>query len=260
LSIKKICLAAILTAVAVIVNRFASITIPLMGVNFVKFGFTTVVLIATSFILGIKYGVMVAVLQDLISCLLVSQGVYNPGYTFDYLLIGLTAGLLGFLYQKKYINKKILFSIITGIVFIGFVGLSFYVAYSNEFKISSQTLVLSFPIKATIISILLAEMLFLIFISAYVTIKDNLLFLYVIAAFIICDLFITIPLAPLWNSIQTGIPYSVSFLTKFLTSIIQLPVKIQICYTILRLFQQIIVKKYRFFDEKPKKNEENNLI
>ncbi|HHW79638.1 MAG TPA: folate family ECF transporter S component [Acholeplasmataceae bacterium] len=105
---KKMVLAAILTAISVVIDTAFKVIIPtqLVGVPFYA-----IPIIIGAIILGTKYSVIIAVLGDIVSAV-ISPGVTPlPLFTFAALFWGLIPGL--FLYRNKYNG------FVTGLIVLG---------------------------------------------------------------------------------------------------------------------------------------------
>ena len=80
---------ALLTALSVILSRFASIPVNLMGIYALNFGFGLVPVILAGLLFGPTWGFLTGFLADLVGALAFPKGAYVP-------LFGLTYGLAGF--------------------------------------------------------------------------------------------------------------------------------------------------------------------
>lgn len=90
---KKIVLAALMLATFIILDRFVSINIQILAINF-----SSIAIMIVAIYCGPKYSTIVAVLGDLIAALLFPFGSYFIGFTITNLIMGLIFGL--FLYEK----------------------------------------------------------------------------------------------------------------------------------------------------------------
>lgn len=97
--LKKIVLAGLLVATAVVFNRFFSIKTPIVQISFV---FIPEIIIAT--IYGPWWSMLLFGLTDLIGALLFPFGAYFVGYTVSAVLSGFIYGI--FLHRKKKISNK----------------------------------------------------------------------------------------------------------------------------------------------------------
>ena len=110
--IKQLTLSAMFIVLFVILNRFATLTIPAFGVNaFLRVGFSSIVIVMASLILGPIYGTVIGGIGDFIGAMIFPIGAYFIGYTISYALIGLFPGLIMF-FIKKYNLKNKVFTII----------------------------------------------------------------------------------------------------------------------------------------------------
>lgn len=97
--IVKICVAAVLTAAGVLLDRMLTISTPAVKINlaFIPAAFGAV-------LLGPVYGAAIYGLTDLIGALLLPFGPYHPGFTVCAALMGFIYGL--FLYRREFNPKS----------------------------------------------------------------------------------------------------------------------------------------------------------
>ena len=97
--LKKVILAGLLLAAAIVFNRFLSIKTPIVVISF---GFIPKIIIATMF--GPWWSMLLFGLADLIGALLFPFGAYFVGYTISAVISGFIYGI--FLHRKKKIPAK----------------------------------------------------------------------------------------------------------------------------------------------------------
>ena len=97
--LKKVILAGLLLAAAIVFNRFLSIKTPIVVISF---GFIPKIIIATMF--GPWWSMLLFGLADLIGALLFPFGAYFVGYTASAVVSGFIYGI--FLHRKKKIPAK----------------------------------------------------------------------------------------------------------------------------------------------------------
>lgn len=97
--LKKVILAGLLLAAAIVFNRFLSIKTPIVVISF---GFIPKIIIATMF--GPWWSMLLFGLADLIGALLFPFGAYFVGYTASAVISGFIYGI--FLHRKKKIPAK----------------------------------------------------------------------------------------------------------------------------------------------------------
>ena len=97
--LKKVILAGLLLAAAIVFNRFLSIKTPIVVISF---GFIPKIIIATMF--GPWWSMLLFGLADLIGALLFPFGAYFVGYTASAVISGFIYGI--FLHRKKKILAK----------------------------------------------------------------------------------------------------------------------------------------------------------
>lgn len=97
--LKKVILAGLLLAAAIVFNRFLSIKTPIVVISF---GFIPKIIIATMF--GPWWSMLLFGLADLIGALLFPFGAYFVGYTASAVISGFIYGI--FLHRKKKVSAK----------------------------------------------------------------------------------------------------------------------------------------------------------
>ncbi len=98
--LRKVLVAALLLATAIVLNRFISIKTPILVISF-----SALPIMLCGILLGPVWTMFVAGLRDLIGALLFPFGAYFVGYTISAALAGFIYGL--FLYRKKKQSRKI---------------------------------------------------------------------------------------------------------------------------------------------------------
>ena len=81
---------ALLTAVSVVLGRFASIPVNLMGIFALNFGFGLAPVILSGLLFGPTWGFLTGFLADLIGALAFPKGAYVPLFSLTYALAGFT--------------------------------------------------------------------------------------------------------------------------------------------------------------------------
>ncbi|MDR0406020.1 MAG: folate family ECF transporter S component [Clostridiales bacterium] len=109
---KKITLAAVFTALTVILKTFT--TVFLFRTS--KFGFSFVPAVLGSAVLGPLWGGAVGGLSDVLGYFLVRDGAYYPGFTVSAVLKGVIYGL--FLFKKPKNIPNILLAILTSVIVV----------------------------------------------------------------------------------------------------------------------------------------------
>lgn len=112
---KKIVLAALMLATFIILDRFISINVQILALNF-----SSIAIMLVAIYCGPKYSTLVALIGDLIAALLFPFGSYFVGFTIANAIMGLIFGL--FLYKKqeckesKFILKAIISNLLVLLV------------------------------------------------------------------------------------------------------------------------------------------------
>ena len=99
---RKITLAAMLTAVSIILTRFVSIIIPLGGYPSLSIDLGSVPILLSGIVLGPIFGGIVGFTSDLIGFFTNSRGgVFHAGFTINSILTGVIPGLIYLFLKNK---------------------------------------------------------------------------------------------------------------------------------------------------------------
>jgi ECF transporter S component (folate family) len=228
-------LSSFFIAIIIVLNKQFSYIIPLYGINFIRIGLGGSVTILASCLLGPFYGGIIGLFSDIIGAVLFPQGPFNPGYSFDAMMIGIIPGLVFLSYKYSSFIRNHISMIANTIVSLIAIALAFFIISTSEFKLSNKSIIeLNLTTKLVFLSI--------DFVIAAVCISSSLIFkkrkkepfIAILLAFLLCELLITIPLSPLWSAIQASTPYNAFFLPKAFVTIIQMPFKVYLIYLVYR--------------------------
>ena len=100
LSIRRIAVSALLMSVALVLNTFFTIYLPLFGENGVSVGISGIFSMLPSVLFGPGYGAAVSGLNDLLGYLIKPMGAFMPLITFTAALGGALRGWLYFAFRK----------------------------------------------------------------------------------------------------------------------------------------------------------------
>lgn len=243
--VKNLTLSAMFIVLFVILNRFATLTIPAFGVNaFLRVGFSSIVIVMASFILGPVYGIIIGGIGDFIGAMIWPLGPYFIGYTISYALIGLFPGMILFLI-KKYNLKNKLFTLINLILeTILYLFVFIYVLVNKKIPLESSKFIELNSKTLTLILILLS--LFYVIIVAlnlFFTLKEKkeshyaipkLIFIYTLIE-IICFFILN----SIWGLVLMDIPFVVQILARVLKSFFTIPLLVCICKPLIEILKKI---------------------
>ena len=108
---KKIVISALMLATFIILDRFISINIQILALNF-----SSIAIMLVAIYCGPKYSTLVALLGDLIAALLFPFGSYFVGFTIANAIMGLIYGLFLHKKQEEKKSKFILKSIASNVI------------------------------------------------------------------------------------------------------------------------------------------------
>ena len=97
-SLRRLTVCAMLIALYFVINRYLTISVG----ESIKIGLSFVAPMIAAMLYGPVTGAVVYGLGDLISALIVPQGIYHPGFTFTAALMGLTWGI--FTHPKPFVR------------------------------------------------------------------------------------------------------------------------------------------------------------
>lgn len=98
---KNLVRAAFLTTLSIVLTRFLSITLPIVGLSAIRVGFGRAPIVMSGILFGPVIGSITGAASDIIGMLIFPQGVYHPGFTLSAILDGVLPGLLAIMYRKR---------------------------------------------------------------------------------------------------------------------------------------------------------------
>jgi riboflavin transporter len=219
---RKITLAAMLTAVAIVLTRFISIIIPLGGYPSLSIDLGSVPILLSGIVLGPIFGGIVGFTSDIIGFYTNSRGgIFHAGFTINSILTGVIPGLI-FLFLKNKNLKLAKIIIISSLYILG--TYYFLVVRSSD---------------STAIKLISNILLFMVTSSIIVfdyKIKNKQLKL-VILTVLIVEVFVYIALTPIWLYQLYELPYFVSVLSRVFRAILLVPIKTTLIYQSLKILK-----------------------
>jgi len=103
---KEIVLIGIFIAIGVVLTRFASLRIPLGGIEGIRIGFGPLSIILAGILFGPLYGSFIGALVDIIGYILSPIGPYMPHFTLSSALYGFIPGIMSSRLVSQYHNVK----------------------------------------------------------------------------------------------------------------------------------------------------------
>jgi riboflavin transporter len=219
---RKITLAAMLTAVAIVLTRFVSIIIPLGGYPSLSIDLGSVPILLSGIVLGPIFGGIVGFTSDIIGFYTNSRGgIFHAGFTINSILTGVIPGLI-FLFLKNKNLKLAKIIIISSLYILG--TYYFLVVRSSD---------------STAIKLISNILLFMVTSSIIVfdyKIKNKQLKLVVFTVLIV-EVFVYIALTPIWLYQLYELPYFVSVLSRVFRAILLVPIKTTLIYQSLKILK-----------------------
>ncbi|MEG1222854.1 MAG: ECF transporter S component [Bacilli bacterium] len=164
--ITKISLAALFTAIAIILTRFLSI-IDIPAIPFLRVSLAPSFVVFSGMILGPLYGGIVGLLSDVIGFFLFNRGAFAYNYLFSIapILNGVIAGLLMYIYPRiKTKLNRIPFIQILSFVALN-IGITLFFHFNSEFILFGKQYALNFSSRMLIIC--LSYLLTVLYFSIY---------------------------------------------------------------------------------------------
>jgi riboflavin transporter len=219
---RKITLASLLTALAIVLTRFVSIIIPLGGYPSLSIDLGSVPIILSGIFLGPIFGGIVGFSSDIIGFFINGRGgVFHFGFTLNAILSGVIPGLVFVFLKNKNLNYIKIITISILYILATYYFLIIRSADSALTKIISNSLL--FIITTSII-------------YADYKIKNKQLKL-VIFAVMVVEIFVYIALTPIWLYQLYELPYLISVLSRVFRAILLVPIKTTIIYQSLKILK-----------------------
>ena len=241
--------ATMLTTVGVILGNF-SIILPIFSVPALRLDIVAIPIILAGLILGKWYGMSVGIVIDIVNFLLYGQGVYHVGFTINYALIGLLAGLIPIFFMNKdfkFIKNTLL---ITASVLVLATIIVLY--FLDDVSLGGDSVSLNQEIRIAILS-LIVIMTLLTLSFMYLTLRDykyEIRDMYVVSIMIILiEFFVIIVLTPIWIQDLFGQPYYIGFLARIIRGSLMIPFKIIIVLAVINVIKKQQVTSLRGFIE-----------
>lgn len=219
---RKITLAAMLTAVAIVLTRFVSIIIPLGGYPSLSIDLGSVPILLSGIVLGPIFGGIVGFTSDMIGFFTNNRGgIFHAGFTINSILTGVIPGLIFMFLKNK--NLKLAKIIIISSLYILGTYYFLVIRSSDSTAIKLISNILLFMVTSSIIAF-------------DYKIKNKQLKL-VIFTVLIVEVFVYIALTPLWLYQLYELPYFVSVLSRVFRAILLVPIKTTLIYQSLKILK-----------------------
>ncbi|MDR7870097.1 MAG: folate family ECF transporter S component [Tissierellaceae bacterium] len=99
---KYLVMAAFLTAISIVLTRFLSVTLPILGgLPAIRVGFGKIPIVISGLLFGPMLGGITGVAADLIGMLINPMGAYHPGFTISSMLDGFLPGLFAIYFRNN---------------------------------------------------------------------------------------------------------------------------------------------------------------
>ncbi len=245
--IKQLTLSAMFIVLFVILNRFATLTIPAFGVNaFLRVGFSSIVIVMASLILGPIYGTVIGGIGDFIGAMIFPIGAYFIGYTISYALIGLFPGLIMFFIKKYNLKNKVFTIINISLETCLFLFVFIYILINKKIPLESTKFIELNSNTLIIILILISIFYFIVLgLNLFFTLKEKkespyaipkLIFIYTIIE-IVCFFILN----SIWGVIIMDIPFIIQILARILKSFFTIPLLVCISKPLIEILKKIKV-------------------
>ena len=231
---RRLTLAALLTAISIVLTRYFSFLIPLQGVPSLSLELGGVPVMLAGVVLGPITGGMVGFASDVLGFLLNARGgAYHPGFTLNAVLTGVLPGLIFLWFRRWKPTAKLLLPL--NLAVLGVLGLVALV-YLWLAPLNFPEPWIPYALMAAIV---LVEALAAGFLMGWVR-KENsrmsqewpLRLLFVVMS---VEILVYISLTPLWIFGLYGIPGIFSLLSRVFRAVLMIPLKTILLVALVRV-------------------------
>lgn len=230
--------AALLVAISVILAPL-NLYIPLFGVSSLRFSFTDIPVFVSGALFGPVVGIICGFLADILGFFLAPAGPYFFGFTLNKMVIGMIPGIIfSVASHKKQIRTSVIRGINLCLLVLTVLGSFFYVGVFARADIAklpiSQKIeeMLHVPMHVLLCIVIVVVATIIGCLAGYLGRKVEGIEL-VIFAVSINYMIVSLMLSPIWLEMLYNVPRFASFIARIFKSIIDVPLQVACCYTIL---------------------------
>ena len=237
---RQLALASSLIVLYEILNLI-SFSIPIMGYNAFKIGFSSIPLIIIGIIASKKVAFISALVADGIGLIITSTAYPFLGFTLNTVLTIMLANLV-FSNLNNIFSKNIVKQIIKYSFYFILCLFYLYLFMLKEITIDNKIIEMTNPIRISIIIISLIIILSIYLISKHFKniSNSNIFFACLISSFL-TYFFIYTALTPIWLNYMYDIPIFISIFIRLIKCIFMIPINTFILYTVIK---QLKLEKY----------------
>lgn len=231
--------AALLTAICVALAPL-NIYIPILGASALRFSITDIPIFICGALFGPVLGMISGAIGDILGFIVAPGGAYFPGFTLNKMLIGLLPGIIFYLQKRgKGFKDPVVKRLNIGLMVAALLGAIFYVNVIAIKEIKALDNMFGLPLNIVltvgmIISVIILAVIFGVVGKAYEE-KDGIYKLQtIIMAICMNYILVGLILTPIWIHIMMGVPVFASITVRVFKSIVDVPLQVIVCFTILQ--------------------------
>lgn len=231
--------AALLTAISVAMAPL-NIYIPLFGVSSLRFSVTDIPIFICGVLFGPILGAISGFIGDIAGFVVAPAGAYFPGFTVNKVLVGLIPGMLFYFQQRgKSLEQGIIKKINGGLAIFALVGAVFYINVIAIEEVKAVGTVFGMPVNVVLtIGMILSVIILALIVRKMSGILEKKEGIYnlqmIIMAISLNYIVVNLCLTPIWVYCLYHVPVFASVITRMFKSMIDVPLQVTICYTVLQ--------------------------
>lgn len=231
--------AALLTAVSVAMAPL-NIYIPLFGVSSLRFSVTDIPIFICGILFGPILGAISGFIGDIVGFVVAPGGPYFPGFTVNKILVGFIPGMLFYLQQRgKNLEQGMIKKINGGLAIFALVGAAFYINVAAIEEVKAVGTVFHMPLNVVLtIGMILSVIILALIVKRISNIFEKKEGIYnlqmIIMAVSLNYIVVNLCLTPIWLYKLYNVPVFASVITRMFKSMIDVPLQVAICYTVLQ--------------------------
>ena len=239
--------AALLTAVSVALAPL-NMYIPLFGVSSLRFSFTDIPVFLCGALFGPMFGGISGFLSDILGFIIAPAGPYFPGFTINKILVGFIPGIIFYLFRNRQVSSRLIKRVNMILAIVALLGSIFYINVVAIEDVKSLGTIIGMPANITltilVIAIVGALMLVVKKITTVLEPREGFYKLQTILLVVTINyLLVNLICTPIWVHQLYNVPVFASVIVRVFKSIIDVPLQVIICYSILQAIPMKVRQK-----------------
>ncbi|WP_051531041.1 folate family ECF transporter S component [Clostridiisalibacter paucivorans] len=247
LSTKYLVGSSLLTGISIILTRFFSVIVPLVGLPALRIGFGSIPIMISGILFGPIAGGLTGIVADLLGVIINPQGAFFPGFTLSAALTGIIPGVLVKMFENR-LFRRFKFTIINGLTISTFIIMVFGILLSNGILKFNNSIILFYDnivsnkLFFLVILLVLTMVILPFFISKRNKLDyskegyplDKIIFIQSLTYIIV-----SLGLNTFWLAMMFNKGYMIFLPGRILAGLIVIPLHSTIIYTISKFFKYI---------------------